>query len=109
APRGRSKGTLMKTHSRRIRSAGLALLFLGTNSTASAQEGPFTPWTGERGVTETVDQIMERQRALPPRPHAVEELDRETIRLSRRPQPNPASPAVSQWPPAANLPAARAP
>jgi hypothetical protein len=95
----------MKTHSRRIRSAGLALLFLGTNSTASAQEGPFTPWTGERGVTETVDKIMERQRALPPRPHAVEELDRETIRLSRRPQPNPASPAVSQWPPAPNLPA----
>jgi len=40
--------------------APLAALFLGLSS-AQAQEGPITPWVGEKGITETVQQIMDRE------------------------------------------------
>jgi len=78
----------------------LALLALvAVVRSAGAQAGPFTPWTGERGITETVDSIMARERAIPPGPRVLHEADREEIRLRRPPQPNPASPAVATWPP----------
>ncbi len=65
------------------------------------------PWTGERGVTETVAQIMARQRtadaiaAANPSPFAPKLkkpwLDYSTVPLKRA---NPDAPNVSQWPPA---------
>ncbi|MCO5295522.1 MAG: hypothetical protein M9921_01560 [Fimbriimonadaceae bacterium] len=62
---------------------------------------PLTPWVGERGINETVDEIMARQRATPnfqtPPPYYMgpeHEIDRWWIK------PNPDSPKVSQWPPA---------
>jgi hypothetical protein len=77
-----------------------SVLFLafGSFGPAAAQEGPLTPWVGERGITETVAQIMERERQRPPGPHNVE-LDREVIELEHPPRPNPDSPAVAAWPP----------
>ena len=61
---------------------------------------PQTPWQGERGITETVDQLMARELATPifeQKPPLYKgpehELDRTRVRL------NPNSPRVSQWPP----------
>jgi hypothetical protein len=64
---------------------------------ARAQEGPYAPWVGERGITETVDAIMARERLRPPGPHHVV-LDRETLDLETPPRQNPDAPAVSHWP-----------
>lgn len=62
---------------------------------------PLKPWVGERGITETVDEIMARERATPifknPPPLYLgpeHEIDRWWVK------PNPTSPRVSQWPPA---------
>jgi hypothetical protein len=79
--------------------AAAVALLLGS-ARATAQEGPFTPWVGEQGITETVEQIMQRGRfeepsnahedALVTRAHAVPE---------RRGLPqNPSAPWVSSWP-----------
>jgi len=67
---------------------------------AAAQEGPFTPWVGEKGITETVDQIMARQALVKPwAPEDGLRMVRESkIDNSGRPQ-NPNSPAVAFWPP----------
>jgi hypothetical protein len=73
------------------------LLGIGAIRTARAQQGPLAPWVGERGITETVAEIMARERARPPGPHHVE-LDRETLDLATPPRQNPDSPAVSRWP-----------
>ncbi|MFN0244393.1 MAG: hypothetical protein ACKVWV_16010 [Planctomycetota bacterium] len=47
-----------------------AITWLGAatllTSVANAQQGPLAPWVGERGITETVAQIMARERARPP-------------------------------------------
>lgn len=50
------------------RSAAIAWLGAATilTSVADAQQGSLEPWVGERGVTETVAQIMARERARPP-------------------------------------------
>jgi len=87
--------------SRRAAVVGAAALLLGLLAArrASAQAGPFTPWIGERGITETVDQIMERERRSPRRERR-EVMDQELVELE--PRPNPDSPAVSHWPPSAN-------
>ena len=60
---------------------------------------PMTPWQGSAGITETVDQIMARELAIPifetPPPLYVgpeHEVLRRGILL------NPSSPRVSQWP-----------
>lgn len=76
----------------------LLFLAIGPLRGARAQEGPVTPWTGEKGITETVAEIMERERARPPGPHHVE-LDREKVEFDTPRTQNPDSPAVSFWPP----------
>jgi hypothetical protein len=73
-----------------------------TASSARAQGAETTPWVGERGITETVEQIMERgRRNGEPRPWDG--------RVRMRPEPevprdwqrqNPDSPPVPMWPPA---------
>lgn len=63
-----------------------------------------TPWVGQKGVTETVAQIMARAKldpvyepGSPPLEAKFEhEVDRDHVRQ------NPLSPAVSQWPPKVN-------
>lgn len=59
-----------------------------------------TPWSGEPGVTETVQQIMDRQSLTPERTGWRIGLKPKRIRPDRRNlSQNPASPAISQWPP----------
>ena len=75
------------------------------SSRAQAQEGPFTPWVGERGITETVDQIMRRDS------HETPWDPREGVRATReREYPDrgglpedPNAPNASQWPPISGL------
>lgn len=58
------------------------------------------PWTGQAGVTETVQEIMDRDAALPPNNRLVTEIqvkDAEKLDNPRR-YMNPKSPRVSQWP-----------
>ena len=50
------------------------------------------PWTGAQGVTETVAQIMERQRQTPPQPRRL----REEFEYHPDKQPNPESLEVSR-------------
>ena len=75
---------------------------------ALAQEGPYTPWVGERGVTETVHEIMAREIRSPVPPRAPDgRHSRMHGNVSRRSlAPNPLSPALSQWPPASTQSAA---
>ena len=59
------------------------------------------PWTGERGITETVAQIMERERNAPPvdasQPRVTKPwLDYSTV----PPKKSLGAPPVAQWPPA---------
>jgi hypothetical protein len=64
---------------------------------ASAQEGPYEPWVGERGITETVAEIMARDQAAPPIDPASVVVHRHR-RIDRTLPQNPSSPAVAQWP-----------
>lgn len=68
------------------------------------------PWTGERGITETVAQIMERERNAPPvdasRPRETKPwLDYSSV----PPKASPDAPVVAQWPPAPAVIGLRAP
>src|SRR5688572_29170925 len=58
------------------------------------------------GITETVDEMMERERLLPP--YAVQITIKDEIENKYPKQPNPDAPAVPSWPPrergAASLP-----
>jgi hypothetical protein len=85
--------------------AALAIASLAPRP-ARAQEGPLTPWIGERGITETVQEIMERGRRNGEptqwdgrvRFHPEPEAERDWL------QQNPNSPAVPMWPaPSAGL------
>ncbi|HSS44958.1 MAG TPA: hypothetical protein VLO07_06415, partial [Thermoanaerobaculia bacterium] len=59
------------------------------------------PWSGERGITETVAQIMERERHAPAIPVGPAREIKPRFDLKRLPRKqNPSAPAVSQWPPA---------
>ena len=91
---------------RKRASAIRGLFFLWTLTTLSAralsaQPATGVPWTGAPGVTQTVGEIMERDRRAPPvtpgqaREPKSREFDMK--RLARR--HDPAAPAVSQWPP----------
>jgi hypothetical protein len=80
----------------------LALSFITTSAAAPDDtEIVGVPWQGASGITESVADIMARQRQIdstspahgPPRPI------REEFELERHPAPNPDAPAVSQWPP----------
>jgi len=60
-----------------------------------------TPWMGMKGVVETVEEIMDRELAIPPdlrTPRKPKERDGERPDQDRL--VNPLSPDVSQWPPA---------
>src|ERR1043165_1883737 len=61
------------------------------------QEVPPAPWVGEMGITETVDQIMNRERLSPPRRVWVEAEEEPHPDRSKLPL-DPASPLVPQWP-----------
>jgi hypothetical protein len=68
--------------------------------TVDPQETMGTPWYGEPGITETVDDIMARSRIhdafIGPRWRAqIEPQERERDKLPQ----NPDAPAVSKWPP----------
>ncbi len=82
-----------------IGGAAALLLVLCAARPATAQAGPYVPWVGERGITESVDQIMARERALAHGQSLVREVHRRSARVPRTPLQNPDSPAVSQWPP----------
>ena len=72
----------------------------GTPS-AQEQEVELTPWVGERGITETVAEIMERARKngdFEPRTE-VEEAEAQEIEVDRSHLPmDPASPESAVWP-----------
>jgi hypothetical protein len=65
-----------------------------------AQAVAETPWTGAPGITETVHQIMERDRLTPavPADESIESKPRHTL-TGFVLQDNPLAPAVAQWPP----------
>ncbi|MGA9115404.1 MAG: hypothetical protein WB626_01355 [Bacteroidota bacterium] len=79
------------------------LLFLGS---AAAQVPPppeaaqaRTPWVGERGIQETVDQIMEREAMHPPGRPVMLGWKPKRIRPDRSDLPqDPASPLAARWP-----------
>jgi uncharacterized repeat protein (TIGR01451 family) len=81
----------------------LVVLLTTTWTSAADDEIKGVTWRGEPGITETVDQIMERERRAP-RPlldlSGVREThrERELRKLLPPRQPMPA-PAMSQWPP----------
>jgi hypothetical protein len=62
---------------------------------AAQQGGP--AWSGEMGITETVQQIMQRPSAPPPFPTLYEADEREEPDRGGLPQ-DPLSPAVPRWP-----------
>jgi hypothetical protein len=71
---------------------------------ATAQEGPYTPWVGSPGVTESVREIMLRDAQLPALQPA--EAGRHVrlhgnLRRGGLAQ-NPLSPPLAQWPPASS-------
>jgi len=55
-------------------------------------------WTGEPGVTETVGQIMERQRLQPPRSGALVQGEPRLLGVREHLPQNPDSVASSHWP-----------
>ncbi|HTK80986.1 MAG TPA: Ig domain-containing protein, partial [Bacteroidota bacterium] len=55
------------------------------------------PWTGSRGITESVAEINARQQATPPKPFKFR--IREEFEYRRPAKPNPLAPEVSHWPP----------
>src|SRR5688500_9986249 len=67
-----------------------------------AQDAPPEPIAGEPvtgfGVTETVEQIMDRGALLPP--SAMPFREKKEIYGNRDKQPNPLAPLVAEWPPA---------
>jgi uncharacterized repeat protein (TIGR01451 family) len=71
------------------------------------QETVGVPWTGPAGVTETVDQIMERERRAPRRPRRREVSPEVDLRALLPPRQSVPAPAVSQWPPLARAVPAR--
>lgn len=77
----------------------LASSAMSQNRPAGSQEAP---WVGEKGITETVGAIMERQKLEPTFEAANPMLTlKEEIEVERRHLRNhPRSPAISQWPPA---------
>ena len=85
---------------------GFALLsFAGTSSSALAQEIGH-PTVGEKGITETVGQIMTREWATYPgelggfiRDMEGRAMKPDKEEVDRHPRPNPKAPKVSQWPP----------
>src|ERR1043165_6843858 len=90
-----------------VRGVSPVLMFLcaglATSAPALAQDacppGPGQPWVGEMGITETVAQIMERERRTPPRRFVVESEDEKSHRRDPATiKPNPLAPLVPQWP-----------
>jgi hypothetical protein len=73
-------------------------------SRAAAQEGPFVPWQGEKGITETVAQIMDRDR-ITPKPDYTKIVTVADLRGPKQGEPDrtilpmdPNSPNVPFWP-----------
>jgi uncharacterized repeat protein (TIGR01451 family) len=83
----------------------VAHLFLFPTSALAADETTVgVPWTGPPGVTETVSDIMERERVAPQGPFAASQVRETHRKLDPRktlpPRRTRPAPAVSQWPPA---------
>src|SRR6267378_2501339 len=76
-------------------------LLTGLAVVASVPSASGNPWSGELGITETVEQIMARAPKEVPAGAAIETRPRLV------PEPpvaqNPRAPLVSQWPPPARL------
>jgi len=68
---------------------------------SSGGAGAGVPWTGSPGITQTVEEIMARQRLLDAQPqaklppHPTKDFEEESYPSLK---PNPESPVVSQWP-----------
>jgi hypothetical protein len=88
----------------RLHGAGLYLFLLFVLFTApllsqDVRTNEEIPWTGEMGVTETVDQIMARQALMPAEQPLRKGWKPKRVRPDRSALPqNPASPYVSAWP-----------
>ncbi len=83
--------------------AAVMCLLCGTSRPAHAQEGPYQPWIGEKGITETVAQIMARDAITPRLPPGTiieaDERDEEAGEPERDNLPqDPNSPSVPFWP-----------
>jgi hypothetical protein len=67
----------------------------------SAQPAAGVPWTGAAGITQTVSDIMEREKRAPAiyfgQPRETKSWEFDMTRLARR--HDPLAPAVSRWPP----------
>ncbi|MBL8764594.1 MAG: immunoglobulin domain-containing protein [Phycisphaerae bacterium] len=73
----------------------------GLTGAASGQEGPLQPWVGEKGITETVAQIMARERSRAPWDGIIRFGDEgRAPDRSGLPQAGDSLGPVSQWPPA---------
>jgi PKD repeat protein len=69
---------------------------------ARARDTTGIPWQGERGITETVDEIMARQAVLTPGGQGQDVTPVQTHNPHNElasPKHNPRAPKVSQWPP----------
>ena len=92
---------------RKARSPAVFLWCLGALSatpvpSAWSQESAGSPWTGKPGVTETVDQIMARERRAPLDRSRGREVSPEVdLRKLLPPRQRVPAAAVSQWPPLA--------
>src|SRR6266481_4642002 len=99
---------LIKAFSKPRRVVRLVFVLIISASSAPATHGgqkgdtPGIPWTGQRGIVETVDQIMAREE----KKHGLKgEDDSGKTRTTHRHLPteptlqdNPFAPAVPQWP-----------
>jgi uncharacterized repeat protein (TIGR01451 family) len=78
---------------------------------AWGEETVGVPWTGPAGVTETVEQIMERERRAPHPPFDLSRVHEARPEVDLRgllpPRQSVPAPAVSQWPPLARAVPAR--
>ncbi len=85
----------------------VALLLASAGGIAAAADSPAqdeaaaatvgVPWTGEPGITETVSDIMERERWAPATTAGARETKPRHVLTGPRRQ-NPSAPAVPQWP-----------
>ena len=99
--RGASRGALLRAFLVASLAFGSSLAQnsrLTPTQPGDAGETLGVPWTGDRGITETVAEIMGREARAPKMPVLPYER-KPFLRRLTPPRENPSAPAVSQWPP----------
>jgi len=101
--------TVMRFRNRRFLVAAIIPLFLASHLLKAPAQGvppgdaAGTPWTGNPGVTETVQHIMDREAKMAKSAPAAQVKQTHPRFSAMRPRHNnPSAPAVSQWPPSAS-------